>query len=242
MSGWIKLHRRLLDNAVASSPSYGWLWVTLLLLANHEDKSFIWNKQKMICKAGQILTGRNALASQTGISATTVERILTYLESEHQIGQQKTSKFRLITILKWDEYQIVDSSSDNRRTTDGQQTDTNKNVRIKEEETTSLVVKPPTIKATYGNKNVNRLIDSLKTSLGIAALDGTIQANRNSAFNAIRKLTATTKDEERSAEFIEYAIQQAAQDNWHSTKMTSMRYIEQNVTKLVLQFPLPAHV
>lgn len=125
--GWIKLHRQILDNAIARKPMYAWLWTTLLLMANHEDNEFIWNGEKRICKAGQVLTGRDALSLQTGIPSTSIERILNYLENEHQIGQQKTSKFRLITIIKWSEYQILDIKTDNKRTTDGQQTDTNKN-------------------------------------------------------------------------------------------------------------------
>ena len=120
-SGWITLHRKLLDNPISSKPSWAWLWVVLLLLANHdENSSFIWNGEKIILKKGQFVTGRKKLKSITGISETTIERILNYLENEQQIGQQKTTKYRLITILKWDLYQ----NKDNKRTTNGQQTDT----------------------------------------------------------------------------------------------------------------------
>lgn len=117
-NGWIKLHRRLLDNGIASKPSYAWLWTTLLLLANHEDKSFIWNKKKQICRVGQILTGRLALSKQTGIPSGTIEDILNFLESQQQIQQEKTTKFRLITIIKWNEFQVSDNKPDNRATTD----------------------------------------------------------------------------------------------------------------------------
>jgi len=125
-SGWIKLHRQILDHPIARRPTYAWLWTSLLLMANHQDKEFIWNGKMQICKAGQILTGRPALSLQTGIPASTIEDALNFLENQHQIRQEKTTKFRLITIVKWDEYQISDSNSDNKATTKRQQSDTNK--------------------------------------------------------------------------------------------------------------------
>lgn len=99
------------------------MWVHLLLSANHESKEFIWNGQTILIRAGQFITGRKQLSENTGIPETTVERILSFFEKERQIGQQKTTKYRLITIYKWSEYQILD----NKRTTSGQQADTNKN-------------------------------------------------------------------------------------------------------------------
>jgi hypothetical protein len=79
----------------------------------------MWNGAIIVVKEGQLITGRRALSEQTGIPGTTVERILDFLENEHQIGQQKTNKYRLITIVNWDKYQNPDSISDNKRTTNG---------------------------------------------------------------------------------------------------------------------------
>lgn len=131
--GWVKLHRQILDNPISKKPNYAWLWTTLLLMANHKDTEFIWNKKKQVCKTGQVLTGRVQLSLQTGLSQSTVENILNYLESEQQIEQQKTTKFRLITILKWKDYQVneqqFEQQNNNRITTERQQNDTYKNVK-----------------------------------------------------------------------------------------------------------------
>lgn len=126
-NGWVKIHRKILDNPVCSKASWAWLWVVLLLKANHEEKSFFFNGQKITCGKGQLVTGREALAEAASMSPSSVERALTYFESEHQIEQQKTKKYRVITILKWADYQTPDSKADNKRTTDGQLMDTNKN-------------------------------------------------------------------------------------------------------------------
>ena len=123
-NGWITLHRKLLDHPIASKPIYLALWVHLLLMANHRPKEFMWNGSIKVINDGQFITGRDKLVKQTGIPGTTIERILDALEKWGQIGQQKTTKYRLVTIVKWRQYQ----SLDNKRTTNGQQTDTNNNV------------------------------------------------------------------------------------------------------------------
>lgn len=122
-NGWIKLHRKILDNPMHLKSEWFSLWIHMLLLASHDDHSFIWNGEKKELKKGEFVTGRKRLKELTGISETTIERILGYLEGQGKIGQQKTTKYRLITILNWEQYQNLDS----KRTTDGQQTDTYKN-------------------------------------------------------------------------------------------------------------------
>lgn len=125
--GWVKIHRKLLENPLCKSPQWGWVWICLLLMANHEDTSFIWNGEKINLKSGEFLTGRKKLASIAGVSEGLIEKILNYLEMEQQIRQQKSTKWRIITILNWDKYQERDSKSNNSVTTTRQQRDTYKN-------------------------------------------------------------------------------------------------------------------
>jgi len=130
--GWIRLHRKLKNSSYYKKSQYVHLWIHLLLSANHQENKFMWNKDIIIIKEGQFLTGRKELSEATGIPETTIERALEFFEKNgHQIEQQKTTKFRIITIVNWKEYQgdnnKKDRKTDNRRTTDGQQTDTNNN-------------------------------------------------------------------------------------------------------------------
>ena len=104
-------------------PNYLALWVVLLLRTNHEDNRIIWNGKDTLIKAGSFITGRKTLHEDTGIPETSIERILDYLESGHQIGQQKNNKYRLITILNWNNYQ----NQTTKQTTNGHLADTNKN-------------------------------------------------------------------------------------------------------------------
>lgn len=133
-TGWIKLHRKILDNPICKKPNWGWLWVCLLLMANHdENEKFIWNGEVVHLKKGQFITGRKKLHEATKIPESSIEDILRFLETRHQIRQEKTSKYRLITILNWDKYQYSDSKGNNRATTEQQQPDTNKNDKNEEE-------------------------------------------------------------------------------------------------------------
>ena len=118
-NGWIKLHRRILENPIVRKPKYITLWIVILLKANHKEKEMIWNNDVISVKSGQFITGRKELSRETGIPETTIERILKFLESRHQIRQHKTTKYRLITIVNWQEYQILDTKTDNKRTTNG---------------------------------------------------------------------------------------------------------------------------
>ena len=131
-AGWIKLHRKLLDNPISRKPNYSHLWVTLLLKAQHKQSDFTWNGQRQTLLPGQLMTGRKELSQETGIAESTVERILKYFESEHQVEQKKTTKFRIITITNWEKYQTPkknEQQADNKRSTDGQQMDTYNNVK-----------------------------------------------------------------------------------------------------------------
>ena len=159
-NGWIKLHRKILDNPIIKKPQYFTLWSVLLLLAQHTEQKIIWNNDTLAIKEGQLLTGRDALKKITGIPTSTIEDILNYLEkSQHQIRQQKTTKFRLITIINWKQYQISDTKSNNRATTEQQQSDTYKNEendKNEEKKTGSPLKKKPYFEGMQMRKSNGR--------------------------------------------------------------------------------------
>jgi len=120
MQGYIKLYRQIQKKGYYKKSTYIHLWVHLLLNANHKPKEFLWNNKLILIKEGQLLTGRKQLSQETGIPEGTTEDILNLFENEQQIRQQKTTKFRLITIVNWQTYQ-------SNPTAKQQQADTNNN-------------------------------------------------------------------------------------------------------------------
>ena len=132
--GWVKLHRKLMDKGYYKKSEIVHLWVHILFKANHKPNEFYWNKENIKVGRGQFITGRKALSEETGINESSIERILKMLENEQQIEQQKTTKFRLITVKNWDFYQTsetteqqIEQQVNNKRTTSEQQVNTNKN-------------------------------------------------------------------------------------------------------------------
>lgn len=138
---YIKLMRSLKDKSYYSKDSEKLhLWVHLLLTANWNDREEMLGGKPIICKAGQFTTGRKQLSKETGINESKVERLLTYFEkTEQQIEQRKTNTNRLISILNWDKYQVIEQPSkqrvNNNRTTSEQRVNTPKEYKEDEEET-----------------------------------------------------------------------------------------------------------
>ena len=106
--GWVKLHRRLLDNPRANDPDWIAVWVYLLLNATHAPRKAKFNGVIIDLKPGQLVTGRHVIADSTGVNESKVRRVLNALKSDQQIDQQAGAKSSIITVLKWDTYQNTD--------------------------------------------------------------------------------------------------------------------------------------
>ena len=134
MEGWIKLHRKMLDNPIVCKDAETIaIWIYLLLNATHKEASAVFKGKKIDLQPGQLITGRKSMASKLKISESKIQRTLNCFESEHQIKQQMSNQNRLITILRWNEYQggelHLEHQMNNERTTDEQPVNTNKNVK-----------------------------------------------------------------------------------------------------------------
>ncbi|OUS73003.1 hypothetical protein B1748_23635 [Paenibacillus sp. MY03] len=139
MSGWIKLHRKTLDNPVVCKDSdHLAVWNYLLLSATHKEYPAMFSGERITLQPGQLITGRKVIADKFKISESKVQRILKSFENEQQIEQQNGNKNRLITVLGWLEYQDGEQQDEqlvnNKRTTTEQQVNTNKNVKNLENE------------------------------------------------------------------------------------------------------------
>lgn len=134
IDGWIKLHRKMLDNPVVWKDSdHLAVWIYLLLNATHKDMDVLFRSKRITLKPGQLITGRKSIASQLSISDSKVKRVLLAFESDQQIDRQRSNQNSLITILNWCEYQQTDQQNDqqvtSKRPASDQQVTTNKNIK-----------------------------------------------------------------------------------------------------------------
>lgn len=254
-TGWICLHRKLLDNPICEKADYLAVWVHLLLMANHKETTFIWNNKKQTLKAGQLLTGRKRLSKKTGVAESQVYKILKYLELEQQIEQQKTTKYTIITIVNWGMYQEKEQQkeqqSNNRVTTEEQQSNTynnnnnNNNVdkRTGGKKTISKDIgKTPTPtkgvdsskKEAYGNSDINTCISYLQEKLE-SSLDGSAKENRQYCYNLLRKMKKDFPNT-NEVEQVKLLIDVALQDKFHSRNTTGFKYLYYNTQRIAQSF------
>lgn len=103
--GYAKLWRKIFDSGWYTKPLTCHLAIHLILKANHKDKKFIFNKKEMVCKRGQLITGRNQLAKETGLSTQNIRTSLDTLSNCGFLTIKSTNKFSIITICNYDSYQ-----------------------------------------------------------------------------------------------------------------------------------------
>ena len=139
MEGWIKLHRKMLENPiVCKDADHLAVWVYLLLKASHGICPMVFKGEKIMLQPGQLITGRLKIAADLSVNESKVKRILNAFKTDQQIDQQASNKNSLITILNWDSYQKSDQQNEQQMTSErpasDQQVTTNKNVKNEKNE------------------------------------------------------------------------------------------------------------
>lgn len=147
-NGFILIHRRLMNKAFYSRPQYLALWLHLLLKATYSGREYIINGKTHTLKPGEFIASRKTLGLEVGIKESTIETILLLFEKDGQIKQQKTNRYRVISIVSWNEYQNLNNKittkqhpSNNQPTTNQQPNNTNKegNKENKEKESNKVI-------------------------------------------------------------------------------------------------------
>ena len=108
MGRWIKLFDKFLEWEWFPDATVVQMFIYLLLKANYEDKRCCGR----LIRRGQLLTSTRHLAEILEIAPNTVVRALKALENSGCIRKETDrKKGTLITIVKYNDYQIVDNSS-----------------------------------------------------------------------------------------------------------------------------------
>lgn len=114
-NGWIKLYRDLIGKAIwtLSTPEQKVIFITLLLMANHEPKEWEWKGRRFVCKPGQVITSLEAIAKEAGkgISIKNVRTALVRFQNFGFLANESTKQSRLITICNWESYQKIEEQT-----------------------------------------------------------------------------------------------------------------------------------
>jgi len=127
--GFVKLHRQFLNWEWYDDINTKVLFLHLLLKANFKDK----NWQGIEIKRGQLLTSVQHLAIETQLSVQQVRTSLDKLASTQEINKQTTSRYTLVGLVNYNEYQTNNKQITNKQQTDNKRITTTKEVLTEQE-------------------------------------------------------------------------------------------------------------
>ena len=127
MSGWIQLHRKLLENPVFKNPKLLQTFLYCLLKATHTEREQLVGDTIVKLQPGQLVTGRKSLAEATGLTEQKIRTALDKLKKLGILTSKPTTKYSVISITNWDSYQQTNQQVTNSQPTTNQQLTTNNN-------------------------------------------------------------------------------------------------------------------
>ena len=148
--GYIKIHRKMFENpTVMKDADHLAVWIYLLGEAEWKPTPDYFMGEKITLQPGQFTIGRKQIAEALRVTESKVQRILKCYADEQLIEQQTSNRNRLITIVKWDKYQVDEQQSEqqmnNQRTTDEQQMNTPEETKKPRNQKSNRAFKPPTL-------------------------------------------------------------------------------------------------
>lgn len=138
MSGWIKLHRQILEWEWFDDKNTFRLFMYLLLKVNHKERNY---RGKLI-EVGQTLTGLDLLSKEVGLTIQQIRTSLSKLKSTNEITIKSSSKGTIIQVVNYKKYQIVTNQITDEQQTNNKQVTTNKNDKKEKNENNTFT--PPT--------------------------------------------------------------------------------------------------
>lgn len=126
---YIKLFRKLLNSPIFENEKALKIWIWCLLKATHKERLQLVGQQEVNLEKGQFVFGRKKASEELRMTESTIYKYIKLLEKLRMINVKSNNKFSVVTVEKWEEYQIEELKSNNQVTTKEQQSNTNKNVK-----------------------------------------------------------------------------------------------------------------
>ncbi|RXS54134.1 replication protein, partial [Lacticaseibacillus casei] len=132
--GWIKVYRKIRQSFVWTDANQLKLWLLILMKANHAPSKFLFNGQEVSVTSGELVTGAHALAFEMNdgvrrdnqVSWRQVWRWVKKFENSGMLTIKSNTKYSVISISKWCDYQDNDNQVSIKRQSIVNQVSTNK--------------------------------------------------------------------------------------------------------------------
>lgn len=135
--GWLKLFYQFRDWEWYGDPNMVALFIHLLLRANYKPV----RRRGEVYGRGVVLTSREELSRETGISERTIRTCLARLKSTNEITIKATKQGSVITLTNYDKYQNPNSESDQENDQTSDQQLTNDRPTTDQRPTSSIEIK-----------------------------------------------------------------------------------------------------
>lgn len=153
-NGFIKLYKKMLKWEWYDDNNTKIVFLHCLLRANWESGSW----HGISYEAGQFITSLPNLANETHLTVQNVRTALSHLKSTGELTDNQQGSFRVITVVKWSEYQGTNRRT-NRVLTDSQQ-DANRMLTVdkeyKEKEEDKELKEEKNIYGEYGHVKLTK--------------------------------------------------------------------------------------
>jgi hypothetical protein len=121
-NGWIRIHRQILEWEWYNDINCFRVFTHLIIKANYKEKRY----KGIELKEGSIITSRDLLAQETGLSPQQIRTTLTKLKSTNEITIETSSKGTIIQVVNYTKYQIPTNELTDEQPTNNQRVTTNK--------------------------------------------------------------------------------------------------------------------
>jgi len=129
MSGWIKIHRKITDWEWYNDINTFRLFMHLILKANHKARNY----RGVNIELGCLMTGRDLLSKETGLSIQQIRTCLERLKSTNEITIKTTKQGTIIQVLNYKKYQVSTNEITTEQPQSNQQVTINKNLKKEKE-------------------------------------------------------------------------------------------------------------
>lgn len=107
--GWIKLHRKILDNPILDDSINFSLFVReLLMKATHKPHRIEMGGKEVVLQPGQVRISFRALARVLAVGVKVVRGRIDLFQKRHMVEVEKGTHGTIVTICNWGKYQIDD--------------------------------------------------------------------------------------------------------------------------------------
>ena len=118
LTGWIKIHRKVLETSWYPKLPVRGLALHLILVAHWKESSTIIKRQEKQVEIGQVVTSQRKLALETGLTRQQVRTSLEILHNTGFITHEITHEGSIINIVKYKDYQLKEEKEPNEQPSD----------------------------------------------------------------------------------------------------------------------------